>query len=105
MKKLIPISAVLLLGLFLFGAFQTPTVTPLVKQELDKLVQQYRQDQWELCKKQAIEKASQEVDSLIIVWAKANRDTFDRPQKPVKPEEPLRLTPRDTTAVGPLFKK
>jgi len=104
MRKLIPIFAALLAGLLLFEAWQTATFTPLVKQELEKLVAEFRQDQAELCKKRALEKASLEVDSLILVWAKANRDTFDRPPKPVKPEEPIRLTPKDTTPVGPLFK-
>lgn len=105
MRKLIPILTVLVIGFILFEAFQTPTFTPLVKQELDKLIDQYRVDQAKFCKKRALEKASYEVDSLIIIWAKANRDTFDRPQKPVKPEEPFRLTPKDSTPVKPLFEK
>ena len=100
MRKLIPISVVLLI---LFGAFQTPTVTPLVKQELNELIQAYRDDQWEQCNKRALEKAAYEVDSLIIIWAKANRDTLNRPLKPIKPEEPPRLAPKDTTLVKPLF--
>ena len=105
MRKGITIAAVLLFGLLLFGAFQTPTVTPLVKEELAKLLEEFRHDQWEQCNKRALEHASREVDSLIIIWAKANRDTLDRPAKPLKPEEPQRLAPKDSTAVGPLFRK
>ncbi len=105
MRKGVPISGILLAGFFLFGGFQTPTVTPLVKQEVEKLVGEYRRDQWRLCNKRALDHASVEVDSLIIIWAKANRDTLDRPQKPVKPGEPPRLNPKDSTPVAPLFQK
>lgn len=89
-------------ALLLF-AFQAPTFSPLVQQELEKRRQGYRNDMWQSCRKRALETASREVDSLILEWAKANRDTFSRPAKPEKPLEPERLIPKDTTPVAPLF--
>ena len=87
----------------LFAAFQVPVSSDLVLQELDKRVKKYREEQREICKKKALEAAAHEVDSLIIEWAKANRDTLDRPEKPDKPLPPERKAPKDTTPVRPLF--
>lgn len=84
-------------------AFQAPVNPLLVQQELDRRLEEYRKDQWEECKKRALEAAALEVDSLIIQWAKANRDTLDRPIKPAKPLPPERLSPKDTTPIEPLF--
>ncbi|MCB9285287.1 MAG: hypothetical protein H6563_14540 [Lewinellaceae bacterium] len=90
-------------AVLLLFAFQVPTLTPLVQKELDKRLQDYREEVWRACRKRALELASKEVDSLVIEWAKANRDTFNRPAKPEKPLEPERLLPKDTTPVAPLF--
>ncbi|MBK8490642.1 MAG: hypothetical protein IPL49_07020 [Saprospirales bacterium] len=100
--KRIPVFLLAGLGAVFF-AFQVPVFSPLVQQELDKRLEEYRQDQWRVCKKRALEKASLEVDSLVIIWAKANRDTLDRPSRPDKPQAPERLMPKDSTPVAPLF--
>lgn len=92
--------------LFLITAFQESPplpLSPLAQQELEKRLQDYRDEQWAFCQKRALDRASHEVDSLIIVWAKANRDTLNRPLIPPKPEAPERLSPKDSLPVAPLF--
>ena len=104
MRHLKRISIFFLAGLgFILFAFQVPVFSPLVQQELDKRLEEYRKEHWLICQKRALEQASLEVDSLVIVWAKANRDTLDRPSKPEKPLVPERLIPKDSTPVAPLF--
>jgi hypothetical protein len=94
---------ILFITALLLAAFQTPIYTPLVQQELDERIAKYKTDQWKACQKRALEAAVLEVDSLIIQWARANRDTLDRPEKTAKPVPPEPKTPRDTTPVRPLF--
>ncbi|MFZ2899935.1 MAG: hypothetical protein WA004_15015 [Saprospiraceae bacterium] len=94
--KLIPLA-------LLFLAFQEPLLTELVRQNVAERVEEFRREQRALCRKRALEAASKEVDSLIIEWAKANRDTFGRPPRPEKPLLPEPLAPKDSTAVKPLF--
>lgn len=84
-------------------AFQEPIQTELVKQNVTERVEEFRREQWALCRKRALEAASKEVDSLIIEWAKANRDTFGRPPRPEKPLPPEPLLPKDSTPVRPFF--
>jgi hypothetical protein len=104
MSHRIRIWGIFLAGMgFLWLAFQVPVYTPLVEKELKAKLEKYRSDQWESCKKRAREQASHEVDSMIIAWAKANRDTISRPVKPDKPLAPEILNPQDSTPIAPLF--
>jgi hypothetical protein len=92
--------------LFLIMAFQESPplpLSPLAQRALEVRLQEYREEQWALCQKRAIDRAAHEVDSLIIIWAKANRDTLNRPLIPPKPEVPERLIPKDSVPVAPLF--
>jgi len=94
--------------LFLIMAFQEsnpPALSSLAQQALEKRLQDYRDEQWAFCQKRALDRAAHEVDSLIIVWAKANRDTLGRPVVPDKPALPERILPKDTVPVAPLFSK
>lgn len=84
-------------------AFQEPIQTDLVRQNVAERVEEFRSEQRALCRKRALEAASIEVDSLIIEWAKANRDTFGRPPRPDKPLPPEPLLPKDSTPVRPFF--
>jgi hypothetical protein len=104
MKRAIRYIGLPFLAVLLFGSFQAGILlTPLMQTELETRLQAYRDEQWAVCHQRALERANHEVDSLIIVWAKANRDTLGRPPIPVKPEEPERLAPKDSTPIAPLF--
>lgn len=111
MKRFIRNIALSFALIVLFGNFQDPgepesrpiQLTPLMQEELESRIQNFRKEQWAACRRRALEAASRQVDSLIIDWAKANRDTFGRPPRPEKPLPPEPLLPKDSTPVRPLF--
>lgn len=95
--------AALVLALVLSIAFQTKTREDLIREDLDEKVAAYRREQVGNCRERILEKANQIVDSLIIEYVRANRDTLDRPFRTDKPGLPELLFPQDTTPVAPLF--
>lgn len=56
------------------------------------------------CKKSAIRVAELRVDSMLLAQAKSTSvDTIIKPPKPIKPDQPLINSPKDSTDIKPLF--
>ena len=97
---------VLLLLVGLSIAFQKPkpmTRQDLIDQKIEGFVTNYKKNELEKCRDKILETAGQIVDSLLIERAKQEKDTISKPPVPIKPTEPERMMPKDSTPIAPLF--
>ncbi|MEM1320243.1 MAG: hypothetical protein AAGG75_08300 [Bacteroidota bacterium] len=98
----------LVLGLGALTAFQQRKLPEEVQQLVDKAiierVEKIRQNRVKQCRRKAMERANEIVDSLLILSVKAiKEDSIVRPEKPVKPEMPVVEVPQDTSPIAPLL--
>lgn len=79
-------------------------IQALMDQELARKVAEYRSAKLKACEEEAIRKANQIADSLIIAEAYFERDTFLRPPKPIKPTDKApEVKTLDSIELKPLF--
>lgn len=108
-KNKYPIGFILMVGI-LFTACEPKVIeTPQARNErLQKAITQKldarRAEHQKQCKKDAIVIAEKKVDSILLAEAKLMTiDTITKPIKPTKPDSPIIVPPKDSTAVKPLF--
>lgn len=79
-------------------------IQALMDQELANKIANYRSAKIKSCEEEALRKATQIADSLIIAEAFYERDTLSRPPKPIKPDEKApEIKGPDTIQLKPLF--
>lgn len=79
-------------------------IKTLMDQELKRKITEYRNAKTTACQEEALREATRIVDSLLIVEAYFERDTFSRPPKPIKPTEGIPdIKGPDTIPLKPLF--
>lgn len=79
-------------------------IQALMDKEVARKVADYRSAKTKSCEEEALRKATQIADSLIIAEAFYERDTFLRPPKPIKPDEKApEIKGPDTIQLKPLF--
>jgi len=90
--------------LLLFSSFQADLRKQLMDAEIEKRREEYRKLQKEDCEKRAIKEAEMIVDSILIANA-INVRAYDteKPDKPLKPDKPEIIKPKDSLPVKPLF--
>lgn len=65
-----------------------------------------RKERMKVCKENAVKIAEQKVDSILLAQAKLiTIDTVGKPLKPIKPNQPEFVPPKDSTEVEPLFEE
>ena len=55
------------------------------------------------CRERVLDEANRQADSILLVRARLERDTSDKPPRPYKPDKPEVITIIDTVPVAPLF--
>ncbi|MCB9267744.1 MAG: hypothetical protein H6558_22190 [Lewinellaceae bacterium] len=80
-------------------------VQAVIEKEVARRVENYRQVRMQRCYEKALEEASHQADSILLLEARLERDTLSKPPKPHKPEKPEIKTLLDSTPVKPLLEK
>ena len=80
-------------------------VEAVIAEEVAQRVQNYRQVRLQRCYELALEEASRQADSILLLEARIERDTLGKPPKPEKPEKPEIKTVLDSLPVKPLLEK
>lgn len=94
---------------WMFSGSQQEDMSPkLTKNDLIAATVQERIDNFiQVRKKKCVDDrladAILRVDSILIARAKSQRDTFDKPPKPFKPDRPEILILEDTTPIAPIL--
>lgn len=90
-------------------AFQQETDTPkptkqeIIQEELNKKLNEYRKNNLKRCRKDALTKAEEVVDSILLARARSERqDSIPRPIIPPKPNIPDALQASDSDAIAPI---
>lgn len=78
----------------------------LIKEAVELKLAQWKTSQLKECRDAAYLKASEYVDSLMLVTSLENKlDTIPKPAKPVRPEKPQFKEKPDSVVVDPIYKK
>lgn len=75
----------------------------LIEKEVEERVEVYVRTKEERCMEDILKEANRLADSIMVVQAFFDRDTFSRPVKPLRPDKPHIRILEDTTPVKPLF--
>ncbi len=102
-----------LLHIILFGSFlmisscaKEVTQEELIKEAVELKLAQWKASQLKECRDQAYLKASEYVDSIMLVTSLENKlDTIPKPAKPLKPSKPTFKEKPDSVVVEPIYKK
>ena len=73
-----------------------PTKAQLIEAQIEERLTKYTRTYRQRCYKDALAEAEIRVDSILLARAFGTRDTTGRPPKPIKPERPVLLTPKDS---------
>ena len=82
------------------------TQEELIKEAVELKLVQWKASQLKECRDQAYLKASEYVDSIMLVTSLENKlDTIPKPAKPLKPAKPAFKEKPDSVVVEPIYKK
>lgn len=111
-RLLIILSSLMLLSVWgMFSAFQSeekaavpkPTKQDLIQAAVEERINTFIRIRQQTCLEDRLKDANLRVDSILIVRAKSQRDTVNKPPKPFKPERPEILSLEDTTPIAPIL--
>lgn len=74
-----------------------------IEQQVAERIQEYKRILDERCREDVIEEANRLTDSILLVRARLERDSLDKPPRPDKPDKPEVKTIIDSVPVAPLF--
>lgn len=78
-------------------------IDALIEKEVQQRVEVFIRTKEERCMEDILKEANRLADSIMVVQAFFDRDTFSRPEKPLRPDKPHIRILQDTTPVKPLF--
>ena len=76
-----------------------------MQERIDNKLASWRKSFEDKCKRDILELATEIVDSTLIANARAKKDTVGRPDKPLKPNDPNFIPPKDSIPIAPLINK
>lgn len=79
-------------------------IDALIEKEVKQRVEVFIRTKEERCMEDILKEANRLADSIMVLQAFFDRDTFSRPEKPLRPEKPHIRILQDTTPVKPLFR-
>ena len=74
-----------------------------IEQQVEERIEEYKRILDERCREDVIEEANRLTDSILLVRARLERDSLDKPPRPDKPDKPEVKTIIDSVPVAPLF--
>lgn len=75
----------------------------VIEEKVQERLDKFKRILFDKCKKEVLEKAELQADSIIFERAKALRDSIDKPFRPMRPNEPEKLELQDSLELAPLF--
>jgi len=96
----------LILSLLLWSACANdggPRSARMVQEAVEDNLRQRSRDFWEECRREAVERASVTVDSLLLLRAYADIDSLEGPARPLRPETGAPVVIPDTTPLDKIF--
>lgn len=78
-------------------------IDALIEKEVQQRVEVFMRTKEERCMEDILKEANRLADSIMVIQAFFDRDTFSRPEKPLRPDKPHIRILQDTTPVRPLF--
>ena len=105
-KYLLHIILVLGSCLMISSCSKEVTQEELIKEAVELKLAQWKASQLKECRDLAYLKASEYVDSIMLVTSLDNKlDTIPKPAKPIKPGKPAFKEKPDSVVVDPIYKK
>lgn len=80
-----------------------PRSARMVQEAVEVNLRQRSRDFWEECRREAVERASLTVDSLLLLQAYAGIDSLEGPARPQRPETVTPTVIPDTTPLSKIF--
>ncbi len=74
-----------------------------IEQQVEERIQEYKRILDERCRDEVLVEANRLTDSILLVRARLERDSLDKPPRPDKPDKPEVKTIIDSVPVAPLF--
>lgn len=74
-----------------------------IERQVEERILEYKQILDERCREEVLEEANRLTDSILLVRARLERDSLDKPPRPDKPDKPEVKTIIDSVPVAPLF--
>ena len=105
-KRLLTFFMVLLfMGFQLPAELDTTKISPLFKEKLQEDIDRYYAERLRICKLEALLKAEDYVDSIIVNRINLNIMNGKKfPDRPVRPPSPGSILLDDTTVIAPILK-
>lgn len=96
----------LFIGILLWSACSGeggPRSARMVQDAVEENLRQRSRDFWEECRREATERASLTVDSLLLLRAYDSIDSLEGPARPLRPETGAPVVIPDTTPLDKIF--
>lgn len=96
----------LLLGFLTLSACQSSThvdTDAVIEEKVQERLAEFKRVIDLRCREKVLEEAGLIADSLVLRQARLKKDTFQRPIKPVRPDEPELKTLNDSLPLKPFF--
>lgn len=74
-----------------------------IEKQVEERILEYKRILDERCREKVLEEANRLTDSILLVRARLERDSLDKPPRPDKPDKPEVKTIIDSVPVAPLF--
>lgn len=74
-----------------------------IEKQVEERIQEYKRILDERCRDEVLDEANRLTDSILLVRARLERDSLDKPPRPDKPDKPEVKTIIDSVPVAPLF--
>lgn len=74
-----------------------------IEEQVEERIKEYKRILDDRCREDVLEEANRLTDSILLVRARLERDSLDKPPIPDKPEKPEVKTIIDSVPVAPLF--
>lgn len=100
--------AIFLIGICIFAIGCQPEQgdrKAMMQEEVRRRLADYEKQRTKKCRGELIKSATQQVDSLLIERARVNKNNFEKPLIPEKPDVPEILSPLDSSPVQPILEK
>jgi len=74
-----------------------------IEEQVEERIKEYKRILDDRCREDVLEEANRLTDSILLVRARLERDSLDKPPIPDKPDKPEVKTIIDSVPVAPLF--
>ncbi|HMQ49739.1 MAG TPA: hypothetical protein PKA00_19860 [Saprospiraceae bacterium] len=78
-------------------------VEKAIAEEVNKRLAEFQKVRMDMCREETYKEAGRRADSILIARARLEKDSFQKPPKPIKPEKPAIKLLDDTLSLKPII--